>query len=151
MDPIQRPTLVRSSAGATLSAAASFVTEPQRCHRYSDVRYTLNVPATGTPDGVWTLEGSDDQRVESDVAHALYAGGSETALWVPLALSGDITVTKTAASTGLTVNAGDLTTNGTTVCNVVVKVKAPFSYLRWRYVRANGTGTPVLSFAGRGA
>lgn len=151
MEPVLRPSKVLSSAGAALSAAAHFVTDLRRCGAYSDVRYTLNIPATSTPNGVWTLEGSDDYRVDADVRNGLYGGGSETALWVTLALSGDNVVTKTSASSGATVNAADITTDGSTVCNVVVKCKAPFGYMRWRYTRASGSGTPVMTFAARGA
>lgn len=149
MDPISIGKTL-TVAGVPIKAtthAASFVTDPIRAGKYQDIRFQFVVPATGTPNGVWTLEASEDSRVEDDILR-----GTSTAKWVTAPLSGDTTVSKTAASSGATVNASDITSDGTTVLEAVVKVKSPFGYLRWRWTRSSGTNTSIYILrSGRGA
>lgn len=158
MDSVQKPSYVFGGLSQTSGTqAATFYAPMRKCMKYADCRFQFVIPATGTPNGVWTLEGSEDPRVFRDLEPVaggapVYGTANETAKWVPLALSGDITVTKTAGSTGLTINAGDLTTTGATEMECVVKVKTPFSFLRWKWTRASGTITSgLLLFGGRGA
>lgn len=122
--------------------AASFVTDPVRAAKYADIRFQFVIPATGTPNGVWTLEASEDPRVEDDIAR-----GTTNAKWVTIAISAE----KTSGSTGLTINSADLTTTGATVMECVVKTPSPYSYLRWRWTKSSGTITGGYLFrSGRG-
>lgn len=153
MEVIQRGTTVLGSTnGPGATQAASFVSALRRAGKYRDVRYQFVIPGAGTPNGVWTLEVSEDPRVEKDLLNGTYGGGSETAKWVTLALSGDIDVDKTAASSGVTLNAADITSDGSTVFEAVIRIQNPHSYLRWRWTRTSGTITlGFIYFSGRGS
>lgn len=108
---------------------------------------TPDIPVTTYPKGAWTLEASEDGQVEKDIRR-----GTDNAKWVVLPMSGDVTVVKTPGASGITVNAADVTLDGSAEANFLIKVKTPYSYLRLRWTEnASDDGTCDVFVSGRGA
>lgn len=122
-----------SSKGALLpfhvvnavSMAATITSSPTNVQYLDNVVYELSWPSTGSPNGTFAVQASEDYQVSST------GTVTNSGTWVPLTLSSTITATGSADQALIDLN------------------QIPFSWIRLVYTRSSGTGTLDVFVSGK--
>ncbi len=135
---------------STLLASVAFTADRTsnvlRCLGATLARFWLSGVQTGTPVGVFKVQGSDDPRVEDDILR-----GTSTATWV------ELEVPETAVhglGTGQAWASGTITWDGTNALQLLVLLEHPPLYLRvFADYTSGGNGSSLIVVRGskRGA